>query len=405
MPIALPRRRERERFGPGGAVATQQDRRVVVAFLAAVLLFVATASGAAALATWSAGVALIAGLAGLWGRAAWRSVEVDVRFVPARVFAGEPIELRVRITNGKRLPLPIVRVTVPLPEGLIPDRGASGSSLRGFRRTVSVPGRSEVIVRFPIAASRRGEYHVGRMSVELADPFDLAPVGRDFGPDADVLVMPDPTIRVPVEVLRRLPFGVPTRAAQMFEERERFAGVRPYEPGDPLNRIHWRLTGHAGTLQTKLFEPTRSADVLLALDLAIGEPFWDSIYPAVAEDVISWAAFLGRRAMVGGWRVGLVANAHLRRGRGPLRVPSSAAVGHEAALFAALARMPNEPSSDLAPVLREAARPLSRGTVVIALSARPGSSLRYELKVLQRRGLSVETPSVFDATRRLGIGA
>jgi uncharacterized protein (DUF58 family) len=243
------------------------------------------------------------------------------------------------------------------------------------------------------------------MSVELTDPFDLAPAGRDFAPDADVLVMPDPTIRVPVEVLRRLPFGVPTRAAQMFEERERFAGVRPYEPGDPLNRIHWRLTGHAGTLQTKLFEPTRSADVLLALDLAMGEPFWDSIYPAVAEDVISWAAFLARRALIGGWRVGLVANTHLRRGRGPLRVPSSTAVGHEAALFAALARMPNEPSSDLAPVLKEAARPLGRGTVVIALSAQPGPSLRHELGVLRRRGLTVEAPSVFDATGREGIGA
>jgi uncharacterized protein (DUF58 family) len=299
----------------------------------------------------------------------------------------------------------VVRVAVPLPEGLIPDKGASGSSLRGFRRTVAVPGRSEVTLRLPVVASRRGEYHVGRMSVELADPFDLAPAGRDFAPDADVLVMPDPAIRVPVEVLRRLPFGVPTRAAQMFEERERFAGVRPYEPGDPLNRIHWRLTGHAGSLQTKLFEPTRSADVLLALDLAIGEPFWDSIYPAVAEDVISWAAFLARRALMGGWRVGLVANTHLRRGRGPLRVPSSTAAGHEAALFAALARMPNEPSSDLAPVLKEAARPLGRGTVVIALSARPGPSLRYELGVLRRRGLSVEAPSVFDATGHPGIVA
>jgi uncharacterized protein (DUF58 family) len=210
---------------------------------------------------------------------------------------------------------------------------------------------------------------------------------------------------VPVDVIRRQPFGVPTRAAQIFEERERFAGVRPYESGDPLNRIHWRLTAHAGGLQTKLFEPTRSADVLLALDLAVGEPFWDSIYPDVAEDVISWASFLGRRALLAGWRVGLVANTHLRRGRGPLRVPSSAAFGQEAALFGALARMPGEPTSDLAPVLRETGRPLGRGTVVVVLSARPGPSLRYEIGVLRRRGLVVETPSVSKASGRQVVGA
>jgi len=201
--------------------------------------------------------------------------------------------------------------------------------------------------------------------------------------------MPEPRIKVPVDVLRRLPFGAPARAPQLFEERERFAGVRRYEPGDPLNRIHWRLTGHLGVLQTKLFEPTRSADVLLALDLSVGEPFWDAIYPDVAEDAIGWTAFLARRALISGWRVALIANTHLRRGRGVLRVPASTSVGHEADLFAAMARMPNEPTSDLAPILREEARRLTRGTMVLVISPRPGPSLRAELAVLRRRGLSV----------------
>ncbi len=403
MPIALPRRRER--FRPGESVATVQERRLVVAFGALVLFVAGVAGGSAALAAWAAGVGAIAALGAAWARRAWADVAVEVAFGPGRVFAGEPVDLTVEIRNGKRLPLPVVRVAVSLPEGLAPARGAAGSTLRGFRRTVAIPGRSAVTLRLPIAASRRGEYRLEKLSVELADPFDLAPIGRDQRPEAELLVMPDPRVRAPIEVLRRLPFGVPTRAARMFEERERFAGVRPYEQGDPLNRIHWRLTAHSGTLQTKLFEPTRTADVLLALDLAAGEPFWDSIYPAIGEDVISWASFLGRRALGAGWRVGLVANTHLRRGRGPLRVPSSAAFGQEAALFAAMARMPNEPSSDLAPVLREAGRPLARGTVVVVLSATPGPSLRHEISVLRQRGLTVQMPSVFDATGRRGVVA
>src|SRR5439155_5534843 len=129
-----------------------------------------------------------------------------------------------------------------------------------------------------------------------------------------------------------------------------------------------------------------AADVVPLLDLAVGEPFWDSVYPEIAEDTIGWASFLARQALTSGWRVGLVANTHLSRGRGPLRVPPSSAGGHEAALFAALARMPNEPTSDLAPVLRDVGRGLGRNASVVVVSARPGRWLEHEMTVLRRRG-------------------
>ena len=186
-----------------------------------------------------------------------------------------------------------------------------------------------------------------------------------------------------------IPFGSPAPAARMFEQRERFGGIRPYEPGDPLNRIHWKLTGHTGNLQTKIFEPTRSAEVLLVLDMAAGEPFWDSVYPRIAENTIGWASFLARLAIESGWRVGLIANTHFTRGRGPIRVPPSSVAGHEAMLFAALAMMPNEPTSDLGPVLREVGRSLGRDSTALIVSPRPGPGLQLEIALLRRRGVEV----------------
>jgi uncharacterized protein (DUF58 family) len=331
----------------------------------------------------------IVGAVAAWTRLAWAKVEVTARFEPRRAFVGEPVTLRVRIANRKWLPLPVVRLAIWLPPGLTPARGWGSPTVRGYQRRLSVGGRSEALYNLPVRVRRRGEYWLERIQVDLTDPFDLAPAHRDLVPDADLIVMPEPRIGIPASVRRRLPFGTPARAARMFEERERFAGVRPYEPGDPLNRIHWKLTGHAAGLQTKLFEPTRTADVLLILDLATGEPFWDSIYPEIAEDTIGWGTFLARQAITAGWRVGLVANTHLSRGRGPLKVPPSSRRGHEAALFAALARMPNEATSDLAPVLREAGRRLGRGTSAVVISPRPGVWLRQEMDVLRRRGAEV----------------
>jgi uncharacterized protein (DUF58 family) len=369
------------------------------------LLFVATVAGIASVAAanialllWAVAIAVTAGGLAAWSRLAWKSVEVSAKFRPARAFLSEQVTLRVRVTNGKPVPLPLVRLTVWLPEGVQPS-GGRDYPLRGFSRRFSMSGRSVAEFDLPVQARRRGEYWIEKIQVAITDPFDLAPFQRELPAEAVLLVMPEPRIDVPMSVRRRLPFGRPAQAARLYEERERFAGIRPYEPGDPLNRIHWKLTGHAGGLQTKLFEPTRTADVLLILDLATGEPFWDSIFPEIAEDTIGWATFLARQAVSSGWRVGMVANTHLRRGRGPIRVPTSSAPGHQATVFAALARMPNEPTSDLAPVLREVGRRWGKETTAVVLSPRPGHWLRHEMAVLRRRGTDVVHLSPLAAVR------
>ena len=362
---------------------------------------VAVAAGNTTLLLWAVGIASIAGAIGAWTRVVWKKVDVSARFHPARAFSGETINLAVRIKNGKWLPLPHVRARVWLPPGLRPgdDTDQYRHTIRGFQRDISLPGRSEVVLDLPVNVRRRGEYWLEQVLIQVSDPFGFAPLEQKLVPEAALLVMPEPRIAVPMRVLRRLPFGTPARASRMFEDRERFAGVRPYEPGDPLNRIHWKLTGHVGGLHTKLFEPTRSADVMLLLDLATGEPFWDSIYPEIAEDTIGWGSYLARQAIGSGWRVALAVNTHMTRGRGPIRVPSLARKGQEAALFAALAKMPNEATSDLAPILREAARRMGKDTTAVVISPRPGPWLKHEMTALRRRGVDVLHLSPLEAAR------
>ncbi len=362
-----------------------------------VLAFAGTLVANVPLVSWAIGVGLLGGVATAWARMAWRDVEISVGFRPRRAFISEPVEVVVHVENRKRLPLPLVRLGVWLPEGLAPGDHSGPSTIRGFRRRLALPGRSEVDLHFPVDPERRGEYRLRLVEVEVSDPFGLAPLYREVTPPEELLVLPEPRIQIPLEVRRRLPFGAPAPSLRMYEQPERFAGVRPYEPGDPLNRIHWKATAHAGMLHTKLFEPTRTADVVLLLDLAVGEPFWDAVYPEIAEDTIGWASFLARQALTSGWRVGLVANTHLSRGRGALRVPPSSTPGQEAALFAALARMPNEPTSDLAPVLRDVGRGLGRNATAAVIAPRAGPWLAQEIEVLRRRGVEVAVLSPVEA--------
>jgi uncharacterized protein (DUF58 family) len=328
-------------------------------------------------------------LASAWSKVGMSSVEVDAKFEPQRAFVGETVRVRVTVRNGKRLPLPFVRIGVWLPRTLEPVGESGSAQIHGFRRRTTLRGFGEVVMEFEALTRRRGEHHLRVIEVDLSDPFALAPLHREFQVERDLLVLPEPRIPIPVPVRRRLPFGSPAPAMRMFEQPERFAGVRPYQPGDPLNRIHWKLTGHAGDLQVKLYEPTRAADVLLAMDLSVGEPFWHGIYPDIAEETIGWTSFLARLAVAAGWRIGIVANTHLSKGRGAIRVLPRAAREHEPAVFAALARMPNEPSSDLAPVVREIGRHMGRTGTVVVVSPRPGPWLLHEMENIRRRGAEV----------------
>jgi uncharacterized protein (DUF58 family) len=351
---------------------------------------------------WAAAVSGLGVAATVWARVAWRGVGVEVSFEPGRAFVGEPLAVLVRITNDKRLPIPIVRILVRFPDGLLPDPDTSPTALRGHRRRFSLGGRSEIVLRLPVYARARGEYWLEGVGMELSDPFDLAPVGREVEVSGSLMVMPQPETGLALRVVRRLPFGTPATAARLFEDREHFAGVRDYEPGDPMHHVHWRVSAHAGRLQTKRYEPTRSAEVLFAIDLSSGEPFWHGVDPAAAEETIAWASYLARQAIHAGWRTGMVANTHLRKGRGPLRVPTASSVGAEPVLFAALARMPNQPTNDLAPILREIGRRLVRRTTVVVVSARPGPWLVHEMDVLRRRGSSVVHVSPLEAARQAG---
>ena len=73
---------------------------------------------------------------------------------------GEDVTLRVRITNDKRTPLPIVRLLVRFPFSLLPEATPNPTALRGHRRRLSIAGRSEVELRLPVVVTTRGEVAV-----------------------------------------------------------------------------------------------------------------------------------------------------------------------------------------------------------------------------------------------------
>ena len=113
--------------------------------------------------------------------------------------------------------------------------------------------------------SRRGPVEMSDWWLESGDPLGLFKRTRG-GKDGEVaLVLPRFTSLRAQPLVRELEASV--TAPRSGHGSEVF-GVRPYQPGDPLRRIHWRTTARRGELIVREFEPPGVQNLGIFLDPA-----------------------------------------------------------------------------------------------------------------------------------------
>jgi uncharacterized protein (DUF58 family) len=106
-----------------------------------------------------------------------------------------------------------------------------------------------------------------------------------------------------MEALRHPPRPVRTQASvgsdtsRWAGEGLEFAELRPYQEGDRLRRVNWRVSARRGTLHTNLHHPERNADVVIFLDSFVESPV--SLDLAVRAASALATAYLEGRDRVG----------------------------------------------------------------------------------------------------------
>jgi uncharacterized protein (DUF58 family) len=197
-----------------------------------------------------------------WSRHILRGVKMVRKARTTRAQVGQILEERIEIDNPGRLP----RLWLAI---------SDSSSLPGSQASRLFPLVEPRRGRTYLSRTRllkRGVYPLGPTTLESGDPFGIFPVERVYEASESLLVypllidihgFPSPAgILSGGEALRRRTPQVTPNAA----------GVREYEPGDPLNRIHWMSTARRNRLITKEFELDPQSDVWIFLDaLRIGQ--------------------------------------------------------------------------------------------------------------------------------------
>ena len=222
--------------------------------------------------------------------------------------AGDTIQIKVELENRGLLSVPWV-----LLEDSIPDRARPQIRPRAqvdgawVALTRLAPGQKELVSDYEVEFFQRGYYQFGPMLVETGDVFGLHRRYRLLTDPHFVLVLPKVIALQGYNLASRRPIGEIRVAHRLFEDPTRLAGVRLFQQGDPLNRVHWRATARTGALHSRVYENSRVAGATLLLD------FHQTSYQGIigensAELAIVAVAALANAVFLQGQQIGLVTN-------------------------------------------------------------------------------------------------
>ena len=161
---------------------------------------------------------------------------------------------------------------------------------------------------YQLKCNRRGYYQIGPLVLETGDVFGLHRRYQVLAKPNFLTVLPKVIPLAGYDVASRRPLGEVRMTHRLFEDPTRNAGVREFEPGDPLSRIHWGATARTGNLHSKIYEPSTVAGATLLLDLhKKSNPQHHE--PVRSDLAVTTAASLSQYLYELGQQVGLVTNA------------------------------------------------------------------------------------------------
>jgi uncharacterized protein (DUF58 family) len=248
----------------------------------------------------------------IWNRHALHGLTYDRRLSETHAFHDEMVEVTVRLTNRKTLPLSwllsydLWPSQIPVVQGgrLIGHDQQASYLINSF----SVRWRESVSRRYTLRCNRRGVYTFGPVRVRTGDLFGLFRQEGGHGQLDRLIVYPK---ILPLEELGLPPrdlFGEVRARLKILEDPSRTIGVREHMPGDGFRNVHWKATARSQKLQARVYEPTTSHTIVLLLNVSTSEEYWRGADPDRLEQAITVTASVANYAAARRFGVGLVVN-------------------------------------------------------------------------------------------------
>lgn len=365
-------------------------QRATIAGLVFVLVL-AVAFGQTGLALICALLLASAGVASLWSRWALARVSYERTLSQHMAFPGDELQLTIKITNRKLLPLASLQVLDRLPASIALSGNVAYSGTRQaqlLQRRTSLRWYESVTWRYTLRPKARGAYRIGPVQLLSGDPFGLYSADAEQEIYSSLLVYPLLLSLPELGLPARNPIG-DTRAPSLLRDPMRTIGVRDYAPSDPLKDVHWAATARTGTLQTRVYEPTTSRTLALFLDLDTFEYYYEGIDPELVERMISATATLAREGLNSGYAVGLYVNGAPAEYEHLARLPAGRSPAQLSLIMETLARLTVYSVTTIGRLLMLTATELRPGTTVLLVGSVNSEPTRAALMRMRELGHQV----------------
>jgi len=335
-----------------------------------------------------------------WSDHALDALRFERRLPENRAFAGEKVSMTLRLINDKLLPLPWVELRdlisedLPVGEERMTPSGSPGQVY--LHRTTHLAWYERVNWPLELDAPARGYYRLGPSRIDSGDMFGFFPVEREDERTDAIIVYPTTYTMPELGLPAARPFGERKGRERIFEDPTRFAGLRDYRPGDSIRRIDWKASARRQALQSRVFEPSSTLHLLVAVNVNTLAHSWQRYVPETLERVLSVAASVARFGFESGYAIGLVANGAYPTSDRPMRIPVGRAPDQLMRVLEALAVIGPLTMTSLPMVVDREAQVFPFGATLACVTARMDEALAASLTRIRGAGHSVTVLSLAD---------
>ncbi len=232
-------------------------KTVVFLLIALTLLAIALSTGGAIyyLLFWTMMMILLIALE--TALATLVTIRVRTSLQKSRAVRGETVSIRMNLRRGSILPVGLIELEVSSPS----DDHSVG------KIAVQLPPLKDKEYRYAMSCPHRGHYQMGITKVYVTDIFSLFTFSRALrGSTATVSVVPKTETVAPMAIE---PGDMGTQGqVRVSEDISSPSGVRTWQDGDHLKKVHWKLTMRKRELMVRTYEESARPDTLVLMDVS-----------------------------------------------------------------------------------------------------------------------------------------
>ena len=358
-----------------------------------ILLFIGLVASQGLLLVVGALSVIVALVAKYWHRVAFKRVSHSRSLSNQRAFIGDSIEYTITLSNEKPLPLMWVDIQDTFPNGLELHGAVMRSSANELAKqhciTTSLLPYQRVSWKYKLGCAARGYHRIGPAQLRGGDIFGFTSAEAQFTDVNHILVYPRVVDLGQLVFPEDHPLGENKGWMAVSHDTSRFLRQRDYSPTDPMKHIDWKATARRLRLQTKVYDPVLSLNILITLNATTSEYAWQGSNRRYFERAVTAAASVANYAAERGYSFGLVSNAVATYSGRWLSVPMGRSAAQLPHVLESLAMAGPYVVTQVTEVLRNERASLPPGTTVVIISSILNQALADEIAQIKQRGYQV----------------